>query len=106
MGIDSVLERLKRARVLAGLSQAQAAKLLDMDSSSTISHYESGLRTLSVETLLRLCEIYGASEVWVLSGVNPDFDPSPVFEAAERMRVATKDVDAILETLEIVSVRR
>lgn len=80
--------------------------MLDMDSAATISHYESGLRTLSVETMLRLCEIYGVSEVWVLTGTNPDFDPSPVFEAAERMRLAARDVDAILETLETARVRR
>ena len=77
-----------------------------MDSAATISHYESGLRTLSVETMLRLCEIYGVSEVWTLTGTNPDFDPSPIFEAAERMRIATQDVDAILETLEMAHARK
>ena len=67
--MEDILERLRLAREQAGLSQGQVAKLLGMESPATISHYESGLRGLHVEMLLKLCEIYDVAPVWVMTGV-------------------------------------
>ncbi len=102
MGIDGVLERLIMARTFAGLSQAQAAKLMGFDSSSTISHYESGLRSLTVENLLKMVEIYGANLTWVMTGVNPNFDPARFYEAAKAAKMAAGDFDKLMDLLESV----
>lgn len=97
--LSAILERLVYARKHAGLSQIQVAKLIDLDSGGAISQYESGARKLTLETFLRMCELYGVSEIWILTGVNPDFDPQPAIEALERMKASREDVDKILETL-------
>jgi transcriptional regulator with XRE-family HTH domain len=102
--LPAILERLAQARIHAGLTQAQVAKLIDLDTGGAISHYEGGQRKLTLETFLRMCELYGASEMWVLTGVNPDFDPQPAIEALERMKASRDDVDKILETLSMVKV--
>lgn len=103
MGITDVLERLARARTYAGLSQSQAAVLMGFDSSSTISHYESGMRSLTVENLLRMCEIYDANLTWVMTGVNPKFDPALFFEAAKKSKMAAAEFDKLMDLLEVVS---
>lgn len=95
--ITGLLRRLTKARQSAGLSQGQAAKLMGYTSASTISHYESGLRGLEVETMLKLCQIYGVSSIWVLTGENPYFDPQPIVEAAQRAKVASEDLKTILD---------
>lgn len=97
--LSAILERLAHARTHAGLTQSQAAKLMQLESGSSISQYEGGLRKVTLETFLRMCELYGASEMWILTGVNPDFDPQPAIEALERMKASREDVDKILETL-------
>lgn len=101
--INEILERLAKARTYAGLSQSQVAKLMDMDSASTISHYESGMRSLTVENLLRMCEIYDANLTWVMTGVNPNFDPARFFEAAKKSQMAAKEFNSLMELLEVVS---
>ncbi len=103
--MDEILKRLARAREQSGLTQAQVARMLGFDSPATISHYESGLRTLSVETLLKLCDIYGVSAVWTITGTNPDFDPAPFFEAAHKAKVAAGDFDKMMDLLE-ASIRK
>lgn len=75
---------------------------MGFDSAATVSHYESGLRSLTVENLLKMAEIYGISLIWVMTGANPNFDPTPVLEAAERMRIASQEIDTLLETLAMV----
>lgn len=102
MGIEGILERLIMARTFAGLSQAQAAKLMGFDSASTISHYESGLRSLTVENLLKMVEIYGANLTWVMTGVNPNFDPARFYEVAKKGKMAADELDKLMDLLEAI----
>lgn len=102
--IRAILKRLARAREQAGLSQSQAAKLIDMASGSAISHYESGARELSVVTLLELCRIYDVSPAWALTGVNPSFTEEQrqaVIDAyTKNVNIAIEDLHTTLELLE------
>lgn len=68
-----ILKRLVKARERAGLSQSQVARLLQIQSPSTISHYETGERELSVLNMLRLCTLYDISPAWLVTGVSPHF---------------------------------
>jgi len=60
--------RLPLARQQAGLSQAQAAKLLGF-SRPTITEIEAGRRKLTMEELVSFSDIYDVSVEW-LSGKN------------------------------------
>lgn len=53
-------ERLKRCRKAAGLTQAQAAHGLGIDTPS-IGRWERGEKTPRVETLAKLAVLYGCS---------------------------------------------
>ena len=59
---------------MAGLSQGQAAKKLDMHR-PTISGIEAGNRNVTVPELTRFAELYDVDPAW-LSGAGPDqLDP-------------------------------
>lgn len=66
--MEDFLARLFKARADAGLSQAQVAQRLGFTSSSVISHYESGKREITVETLFRLCDVYHVQPEQVIAG--------------------------------------
>lgn len=51
-------KRLKQLRLDKGWSQAKIAALFGVDSPATISHYESGLRSITVETLTTYANIF------------------------------------------------
>lgn len=102
--MDAILRRLTRAREQAGLSQSQAAKLAGFSSGSTISHYESGERELSVAMLLTLAGIYDVDVTWLMTGVNPKFTDTQrqsVIDAyAKNVNLAIDDLHTTLELLE------
>lgn len=60
MSVTEIGRRLKKARIDAGLTQAEVAKRLGV-SFQTISSYERGINRIDSDTLLKLCEIYRTS---------------------------------------------
>lgn len=100
MGMMQILERLTLARTQAGLSQGQVARMMNLKSASAISHYESGLRELTVKDMLWMCELYGIAPVWLLTGANPNFDAVKFVEQINGYAVPEMHkIIAILETL-------
>ena len=95
MEYAQILERLIKARKNAGLSQGQVGVMIGM-STSGFSDIERGKNPLYVERLLLLVDIYGVSIEWVMTGVNPYFDPQTILDARGRM---TEDMDKILDLL-------
>ena len=61
---EIIATRLRVARELAGLSQGQVAKLLEMHRPS-ISEAEAGRRRVSAEELAELARIYGVGVSWL-----------------------------------------
>lgn len=57
--------RLRDARKAAGLSQTQAARLLEV-SQAYISMAESGDRMIDAPVVARMCDIYAVSGDWML----------------------------------------
>jgi len=97
MKYDKILKRLIEARKAAGLSQAQVGVMVGLSTfASSFSDIERGKNPLTVERLLELVEIYGVSLEWVMTGVNPYFDPQTILEATSRM---TEDMDKIVNLL-------
>ena len=61
---EIIASRLREARRMAGLSQAQAARLLGLHRPS-VSEMEAGRRRVTAEELLQLAELYDVSVGWL-----------------------------------------
>ena len=96
-----IAARLKEARELAGLSQGQAAKKLDMHR-PTISEIEAGNRNVTAPELARFAELYDVDLTW-LSGVGRDqLDPEDArlqLAFRELQKLKSKDLDKLMRAL-------
>ena len=63
------MSRFKEAREKAGLSQKQAASMLDV-SIQAVSYWENGSRSPSIDKILQMCDMYNVSADFLL-GRNP-----------------------------------
>lgn len=94
--LSRTLQRLRDARIKAGLSQSDVASKMLLNSPSAISHYENGQRELSVRDLFMLCSIYDVSVTWVLTGENPNFDAQLT---ASTVSIVTEELKLIVDKL-------
>lgn len=93
------MNRIRDLRSARGMQQADLAKELSV-SRVSISRYETGERDPDIETILRLCEIFGCTSDYLLGRSpvpSPDLDPQ---EEAMLLawRRATPEIRAIVET--------
>lgn len=103
--VRQILDRLIEARKAAGLSQTQAAKLLGYTAASTLSQIEGDFRDTEpkISMLLKMCEVYDVSIIWVLTGTNPDFDESAFDDLTQFSNAALKDIANLKDTLKRLS---
>lgn len=87
---DEVLQRLRRARVLANLTQEQAGEALGYSNGMTIYRLENGKTNLDMLTLKSMCELYDVSMVWVLTGANVDAGAMRVIKQLQLELLETK----------------
>jgi transcriptional regulator with XRE-family HTH domain len=81
--------RLREARKLAGLSQGQAAKKMEMHR-PTVSEIEAGNRNVTLPELARFAAVYDVDLSW-LSGLGADkLDPQD-----ERLQLAFRELKKI-----------
>lgn len=92
--------RLRAAREQAGLSQGQAARLLDMHR-PTISEIEAGRRRIQVEELAQFAKLYKVSMSWLTSEAADDgaVDPRVELAARELRKLKQDDLDRVLRLL-------
>lgn len=97
-------QRLREARQLAGLSQGQAAKLMDMHR-PTVSEIEAGNRRVSAGEITRFADIYDVSSAYLL-GDTPDKlamdDPKLRLAARELAKLSPDALDGLLRALAVV----
>jgi transcriptional regulator with XRE-family HTH domain len=100
-GREEIGLRLRTARQMAGLSQGQVARLLNLHRPS-VSEAEAGRRRVPTEELAEYARIYGVSPNW-LSGFGPDkLEPSnPRVELAARElgKLKPEDLERVLHLL-------
>ena len=60
MGKSEIAQKIKNARLSAGLTQAQAAKKVGI-TYQAISNYERGINRIDSDTLVALCNAYGVA---------------------------------------------
>ena len=96
--------RVKEARVLAGLSQAQAAVKMDLQRPA-ISEIEAGNRKVSAEELLLFSDLYQVNTSWLLCQddendhhMNEQFK----FAARELSKLSQEDVKKLYDILKIL----
>lgn len=95
-----VASRLRTAREMAGLSQAQVAKILGLHRPS-VSEMEAGRRKVSVDELTKLAKIYSIDMEW-LAGSTPDAksgDERIRFAARQLAKLKSDDLDKVLNLL-------
>lgn len=100
--VQAIKARLVAARKRAGLTQTQAAQLVGLARASSLSQYENDRSIPNLWLFLHLCEVYGVSPVWALTGVNPEFDPMPLMDALQDVKISTHDALYLLDLLESV----
>jgi len=97
-GYDSLADRLRSAREMAGLSQAQVARILHMHR-PTISEIEAGRRKVSADELRRLADLYEVDIVWLAGSVSTTDQPRIELAARELAKLKDDDLDRVLRLL-------
>lgn len=96
-----IAARVKMARQMAGLSQGQAARLMDLHR-PTISEAEAGRRRISADELAGFAKLYGVSVEWLsraeLESVDPK-DSRVELAARELTKLQPQDLDRVLQLL-------
>lgn len=96
-----IASRIRDARKMAGLSQAQVAKILGLQRPS-ISEMESGNRRVAAEEITKLAELYDVSSSWLLGeGVEKvdARDNKLQLAARELQKLKSDDLDRLLTLL-------
>lgn len=101
---ERIAERIKKARMMAGLSQAQAAEKLELQRPA-ISEIEAGKRKVSAEEIIQFAELYKVDTTWLLlrdeeneSKMSEQFQ----FAARELSKLSHDDVLKLIEVLKIL----
>jgi len=93
-----IASRIREARKMAGLSQAQVAKILGLHRPS-VSEIEAGNRNASAEEIAKLAEIFDVSVAWLLAeGVDKVdiHDNKLQLAARELQKLKPEDLDRLL----------
>jgi transcriptional regulator with XRE-family HTH domain len=96
--------RLRTAREIAGLSQAQVAKLLSLHRPS-VSEMEAGRRKVSAEELAMLVEAYDVKLSWVIgsdTGEGSADDEKIKLAARQLAKLKPKDYERVLFLLSVL----
>lgn len=81
-----IATRIREARVMAGLSQAQVARILQLHRPS-VSEMEAGNRAVSADELARLAQIFDVSPTWLCGEGEDVADPNDT-----RLQLAAREL--------------
>jgi len=100
---QELANRVRMARELAGLSQGQVAKRMNVHR-PTISEIEAGRRNLKAEEIEYFANLYGVDMKWLISGeVSEEKLSSGVLAAARELNsMSPEDLDLLMETIKII----
>lgn len=100
---QELAKRIRSARELAGLSQGQAAKLMELHR-PTISEIEAGRRNVKTDELNTFADLYGVEVSWLVSGkVDSNKMSSRVMAAARELSsMKEEDLDMLMDTIQLI----
>jgi len=100
---EKMASRLKQARSLSGLSQAQAALKLGLQRPA-ISELESAKRKVSAEEILLFAQLYKVDPTWLLMGeseIDPSLEQDMQYAARELSKLSRNDMDKVLHVIKL-----
>ena len=98
---DEIALRIREARKMAGLSQAQVAKRLGIHRPS-VTEIEAGNRRVSAEELAQMAEMFDVRVAWLVGDAPETLesnDPRVQLAARELNRLKPDDLDRLLKLL-------
>ena len=95
---STIADRLRSAREMAGLSQGQVARLLNMHR-PTISEMEAGRRKVSADELRSLAHLYEVDIAWLVGAKGTEDQPRVELAARELAKLKNDDLDRVLRLL-------
>jgi transcriptional regulator with XRE-family HTH domain len=98
---EIIASRIREARKMAGLSQAQVAQMLGLHRPS-ISEIEAGNRSVSAEEISKLAQVYEVSVSWLLGEGAEKVDVHDdrlQLAARELEKLKPEDLDRLLKLL-------
>jgi transcriptional regulator with XRE-family HTH domain len=100
---QEIAARLRLARETAGLTQAQAAKKLNLHRPS-ISEIEACRRRVSAEEISKLAEMYGVDVGWLTEGSKATTDkPDKLLLAARQLsQLKDRDLDRLMDLIRVL----
>lgn len=101
---QKIAERLKQARTMAGLSQAQAAEQLKLQRPA-ISEIEAGNRRVSAEELIRFADLYMVNTSWLLlqdERSEENISSQYKLAARELSKLGDDEIKKVLDLLKIL----
>ena len=94
--------RLKLAREMAGLTQAQVARVLGWHR-PTVSELEAGRRRVSAEEVSVLAKVYGVSTAWILGEESSEVTSDRVVLAARELnKLNDEDLERLLQLIQAI----
>jgi transcriptional regulator with XRE-family HTH domain len=96
---NKIANRLRSAREMAGLSQAQVARILKMHR-PTITEMEAGRRKVSADELRQLAEAYEVDIAWLAGTKSMGDLPRVELAARELAKLKKDDLDRVLQLLQ------
>ncbi|RYD57616.1 MAG: XRE family transcriptional regulator [Sphingobacteriales bacterium] len=101
---EKIASRLKEARVMAGLSQAQAADRLGLQRPA-ISEIESAKRKVSAEEIIQFASLYRVDTSWLLlqdKENEQSMSQHLKFAARELEKLSEDDIRKLIDVLKIL----
>lgn len=96
---DKIAARIKDARIMSGLSQAQAAAKLGLQRPA-ISEIESGKRKVSAEEIIQFAELYKVDTSWLLLQESQDEKQMQLLFAARDLgKLNEEDINKLMDVL-------
>jgi transcriptional regulator with XRE-family HTH domain len=102
MSKETVAAKLREARSLAGLSQAQVAHKLGLHRPS-ISEIEAARRNVTTEELKQLAELYGVTTAWIMSEESVGSSEKDLVLAARELgKIKEEDLERLMKVITMV----
>jgi transcriptional regulator with XRE-family HTH domain len=100
---EKIATRIREARTMAGLSQAQAAEKLNLQRPA-ISEIEAGKRKVSAEEIIQFGALYKVDKSWLLleddNGLK--MNEQVLFAARELSKLKPEDRDKVIDIIKML----
>ncbi len=97
---EKIANRIRQARELAGLSQGQVAKMMNMHR-PTISEIEAGRRNVKVDELSAFSNLYGVEVSWI-AGESTKVNKEMLAAARELSSMSEDDLETLISIIKMV----